>query len=139
MKHYVLWTKITDRSTIFQIFECSNEGWPNSSCDVWNHKVKVYLNFASLFSVMKITPLYFCSWNLVYFGQKESIEKKFSDFWAVGWKFTKFLLSYLKPQVSFSLKFTSFFSVTRNNSSVLYPWDKRNLSKCKISDFWLLM
>ena len=28
---------------------------------------------------------------------------KFSDFWLVGWKFTKFLMSYLKPHVSFSL------------------------------------
>ena len=27
-----------------------------------------------------ITPLYFCSSNLIYFGQKERIEKKFSDF-----------------------------------------------------------
>ena len=27
----------------------------------------------------------------------------FSDFWVDGWKFTKFLMSYLKPQVSFSL------------------------------------
>ena len=38
----------------------------------------------------------------------------------VGWKFTKFLMSCLKPQVNFSLNFTSFFSVMRNNSSVVF-------------------
>ena len=68
-----------------------------------------------------ITPLYFCSSNLVvYFGQKESIEKKFSDFWVVGWKFTKLLMSYFKPQVSFSLSFASLFSFMTDNSSVLF-------------------
>ena len=38
----------------------------------------------------------------------------------VGWKFTKFFMSYLKPQVSFSLIFASLFSVMRDNSSVLF-------------------
>ena len=33
------------------------------------------------------------------------------NFWVVGWKFTKFLMSYLKPQVNFSLKFASLFNV----------------------------
>ena len=43
----------------------------------------------------------------------------------VGWKFTKFLMSYLKLQVSFSLNFASFFSVMRDNSSVLcfFSWN----------------
>ena len=45
---------------------------------------------------------------------------KFSDFWVVWWKFTKFLVSYLKPQVSFSLNFVSLFNVMRDNCSVLY-------------------
>ena len=66
------------------------------------------------------TPLYFCNSNLVVFRQKELIEKKFSDFWVVGWKFTKFLMSYLKPQVSFSLDFVSLFIVMRENCSVLF-------------------
>ena len=37
----------------FQTFGCSNESSPNSSCHFWNHKVRVYLNFTSLFSVIK--------------------------------------------------------------------------------------
>ena len=34
----------------------------------------------------KITPLRFCSSNLVYFVQKEPIKKKFLEFLVVGWK-----------------------------------------------------
>ena len=51
----------------------------------------------------KITPLYFFSSNLIYFEQKYPIEVKFSNFWVVGWKFTRFRMSYLKPKVNFSL------------------------------------
>ena len=59
----------------------------------------------------KITPLYFFSSNLIYFGQKLLV------FWVVWWKFTKFLMSYLKLQVSFSLNFASLFSVMGDKSS----------------------
>ena len=68
----------------------------------------------------KIIPLYFFSSNLIYFGQKKPIKVKFFDFWVVGWKLTKFVMSYLKPQVSFSLNFASLFRVTRDNSSVFF-------------------
>ena len=68
----------------------------------------------------KTTPLYFYSSNLAYFEQRDLIEMTFSDFWVVGWKFTKFLVSYLKPQVSFSLNFTLLFSVMRYKSSILF-------------------
>ena len=68
----------------------------------------------------KITPLYFFSSNLIYFGQKQPTEVKFLDFWVVGWKFTKFLVSYLKPRVSFSLNFASLFNVMGDKSSVLF-------------------
>ena len=119
----MLWTKKAHQSTNFQIFECFNESSLNSSCQFWNHKVKVYSNFASLFSVMKYNSFVFFYLKPLYFGQKEPVEVKFSDFWVVGWKFTKFLMSYLKPQVSFSLNFASLFSVMRDNSSVLF-WFK---------------
>ena len=66
----------------------------------------------------KTTLLYFSGSNFVHFGQPESIEKKFSDFCVVGWEFVKFVTSYLKPQVSFSLNFASLFNVMRDNSSV---------------------
>ena len=68
----------------------------------------------------KITPLYFFSSNLIYFGQKEPMEVKFWDFWEDDWKFTNFFISYLKPRISFSLNFASLFGVMRDNSSVLF-------------------
>ena len=68
----------------------------------------------------QIPPLYYCSSNLVYFELKEPIKKNFSNFWMVGWKFTKFLMSYLKLQLSFSSNFASLFIVTKDNSSVLF-------------------
>ena len=52
-KRYNLWTKRVDQCTVFQSFECSNESSPNSSCNFWDHKVRVYSSFASMFSVMK--------------------------------------------------------------------------------------
>ena len=102
---YILWTKRANQYTIFQIFEHCNESSPNSSCHFWNHKARVYSNFASLFSVMKDNSSVFFSSNLLYFGQKYCIEVKFWNFWAVGWKFTKFFMPYLKLQVTFSLNF----------------------------------
>ena len=67
-----------------------------------------------------ISLLYFCSSNLVYFGRKELIKKKFLEFWVLGGKLFKLFISYLKPQVSFSSNFASLFIVTRCNSSVLF-------------------
>ena len=103
----------------FQTFGCSNESSPNSSRHFWNHKVRIYSNLHHCSVSWTITPLYFFSLNLIYFGQKLPIEVKFSDFWVVGWKFTKFLKSYLKPQVSFSLNFASLFNLMGDKSSVL--------------------
>ena len=68
----------------------------------------------------KINLLYFFSSDFIYFGQKYPTKVKFLDFWGVGWKFTIFLMSYLKPQASFSLNFASLFNVKRSNSSVLF-------------------
>ena len=49
----ILWTKRAHQCTIFQNFERCNESSPNSSCHFWNHKVRIYSNFESLFSAMK--------------------------------------------------------------------------------------
>ena len=96
----MLWTKRARQSTIFQTFEGSNKSSPNSSCRFWNYKVRAYSNFASLFSVMSVQCL-------VYFGLKKPIINKFSIISVVGWKLNKFLQSYLKPKLSFSLNFSS--------------------------------
>ena len=53
LKYYVILTKRAQQCRIFQTFECCNESSPYLSCHFWNHKVRVYWSFASLFSVMK--------------------------------------------------------------------------------------
>ena len=78
LKHYMLWTKTAHQRTTFQTFECFNESSPSCSCHFWNHKVKFYSNFTSLFSVMKITSLYFFSSK--YFGQKSPSKWNFQPF-----------------------------------------------------------
>ena len=115
LKHYLLWTKRAHHCTTFQTFECSNENSPSSSSHVWNHKVRDYSSLHHCLVTWKITPLYFLA-------QKQAMEVKFSDFWVVGWNFTKFLMSYLKSQNSFSLNFASLFSVMRDNSPILFSW-----------------
>ena len=57
---------------------------------------------------------------------------QFSDFPLLALKFTKFLMSFFKQKLSFSSKFGSFFSFTRDNSSVLfwlklYYWPKYHI------------
>ena len=138
----MLWTKRVHQSRIFQIFQCFKESSPNSSCHFSNHKVKVYSNFPSLFSVMKDNSSKFLQLKLLYIGQKEPIEvSKFFRLLNGQVKFTKFLMPCLKLQVSFSLNFASLFSVMRDNSSVfsqlkLYmTWTKRVHQSAKFQTF----
>ena len=111
LKRYMLWTKRVHQWTVFQtvmkvhpiphaIFETTRSGF----IQILHHCSVSW----------KITLLYFFSSNIIYFGQK------LSNFWVVGWKFTKFLMSYLKPQVSFSLNFASLFNIMGDKSSVLF-------------------
>ena len=88
-------------------------------------QVNSSLNFALFFIVMhissvswKVTPLYYCSSNNIYFGHKEPIKTNFLDFWVLRSKFVKFLTSILKRQVSSCSVFVSFFIVITHNSSV---------------------
>ena len=136
-----LWTKRAHQNRNFEIFECFNENSPNSSCQFWNHKVKVDSNFASLFSAMKDKSPVFFYLKPLYFGQKEPVEVKCSNFWVVGWKINKFLMSCVKIQVSFCLNFASLLSVKRDKSSVLFKlnlymiWTKGTHKSAKIQTF----
>ena len=58
---------------IFETFECSDKNSPNS-CQFWNNK-SVFLQILHQSSVSwDTTPLYFFSWNFIYFQQKEPIK-----------------------------------------------------------------
>ena len=71
--------------TNFQLFECFNESSPNSSWQLWNHKIKVYSNFVSLFSVTKNTSSAFFHPKPLSFGIKKSPSKiHFQTFECLG-------------------------------------------------------
>ena len=66
----------------------------------------------------KITPLYLFSWS-IYFGQNQPIKSaNVRDFWVLGKKFVKFLMSISKWQVNYISNFASFFFVITHNSAV---------------------
>ena len=73
--------------------------------------------------------------------KKSTSKCKFLDLPLLALKFTKFLMPFLEPRVSFSSNFASLFNVMKHNSSEfflsksLYALDKRTQSKCKFLDF----
>ena len=68
----------------------------------------------------EITPLCFFSSNLIYIGTKTVHRSELFELLSDWVKFTKLLMSYLKPQVTFSLNFESLFNVSGGQSSVLF-------------------
>ena len=66
-------------------------------------------------------PYTFFSWKIMYFIQKKPIKMQiFWDFRVLGSKFVKFLLSFLKPQVSFPSDVASIFTAIKQNSPILF-------------------
>ena len=89
----------------------------------------------------KKTPLYFFSSNLYTFNKKSSSKWNFQTFEWVGenspnslchpWNYKSFLVLTLHhSSVSWEMVLLYFLT--------MHDLDKRGLSKCKISDFWLL-
>ena len=72
--HFLLWIKGSHQSPNFETVECSAENLPNSSCHLWKHK-SIFLQILRKSSVaLNITPLYFLSSNIIYYGQKQPIK-----------------------------------------------------------------
>ena len=103
---YILWTKGTNQSRNFENFECSGQNSPNS-CHFWNNK-SVFLQILHHSSVSwDITPLYFFSWNFIYFQQKQPI--KVQIWWNFTWaveslKFCTLMGSFCPNHTKFQLK-----------------------------------
>ena len=63
------------------------------------------------------------NFKLFYFStldKKSPSKSQFRHFWVLLLTFAKFLMSFSKPQVSFSSNFASFFNVMKDNSSVAF-------------------
>ena len=111
----MLGTKTARQSIIFQTFECSNE-CPSNSSVIFEIKTSSFIQILHLCSVLwKITSLYFCSWNLVYIGQKRPSGSNFQTFGWLG-KNSPNSSCHIWNQVSFSINLVSLFLVMRDNS-----------------------
>ena len=85
----------------------------------FKHKVSFSSKFGYFFSVMRDNSSVLFQLKLYILLTKSSTSKcKFSDLPLLSLKFTKFLIPFLKPRVSFSSNFASLFSVMRHNSSL---------------------
>ena len=89
---------------------------------------------------------FFCTFYAVCpIGKSSTSKCKFQDLPLLALKFTKFLMSFLEPRISFCSNFASLFSVMRHNSSVLFHLNILHVlgkwiqSKCKFLDFQLLV
>ena len=80
---FLLWAKGSHQSSNFDTFKCSGENLPNF-CLFSNHWSVFLQNLHNSSLSWKITPLYFCSSNNIYFGQKKPIQKKFRLFECSG-------------------------------------------------------
>ena len=90
---------------IFETFECLGQNSPNS-CHFWNNK-SVFPQIVHHSSVSwDITPLYFFSWNFIYFQQKEPIKVQiwWNFTWAVSLKFCTLAGSFYKSHMRFQLR-----------------------------------
>ena len=88
---------------VFETFECSNQNPPNS-CHFLNN-ILVFLQILNHSSVSwDISPLYFFSWNFMYFQQKEP-----NIWWNFTWaleslKFCTLMGSFCPDSINFQLK-----------------------------------
>ena len=73
---FLLWTKGSHQSSNFDTFKCSGENLLNF-CLFSNHWSVFFQNLHNSSVSLKITPLYFCRSNNIYFGHKEPIKKSF--------------------------------------------------------------
>ena len=86
----------------------------------WKNKPVFLQTFYQSWVQSNITPLYLFSWN-IYFGQNQPIKSaNVQDFWLLGSKFVKFLMSVLKRQVNYISNFALFFFVITHNSAVSF-------------------
>ena len=87
----------------------------------FSNKKSVFLQSLDQSSVSwEITFLYFFSWNSICYWKSSTSKCKFSDLLLLALKFTKFLMLFLKPKVSFFSNFALLFSVMIDNSSVIF-------------------
>ena len=114
-KHYRLSTKVAHQSTNF--FPLLALKFSKFLTPFFKQKLSFSSKFGSLFSVMRDnSPVLFIAETLYAIDKKRPWKCKYSDIRLLAWKLTKFLVSFFKPPVSFSLNNASPFNGMTHNS-----------------------
>ena len=105
---------------IVETSKCLGQYSSNSSSRLWNDS-SVFLQILHHSSLSwHINPLWILSSYFVYFRLKDPIKIPILRLSIALVKTCIFLMSFFKPQVSFSSSFASLFSVMKDKSSVLF-------------------
>ena len=107
----MLWTKKGHQCTILRLFGVLMKVHPIPHAIFQSARS----GFVQILHQLQITPLYFLAQTSYTLDKNSPLE-----FWEIGWKLTKLLMSNLKSHVSFSLNFASLFSAMGDKSSVLF-------------------
>ena len=103
--HFQLWTKVSLESPNFETFKCSGENLPNSTWHFWKHK-SIFLQFLYKSWVpSNITPLYFLSSKIIYFGQKQLIKMSIFDLSSARIKICKICYGNFETTSQFFFRF----------------------------------
>ena len=124
----MLWTKRTHKSTIFQTLHALMKVHPIPQA-IFEIKRSGFIQILHLCPVSwKITPVYFFSSDLIYFGQIEPTEVKFYRLLS-GWvKIHQISHVLFETESQFFFKFSALFNVMGGHSSVNFSWN--------IKSFW---
>ena len=102
-----------------EIFECFGQNSLNCLCQFWTDK-SIPLQISHHSSLpWHITPLQTLS-SYIFYHKWIPSKSQFWDFLVIWRKFSKVVMSFSKPQISFSSNFASLPSVIKDNSSVLF-------------------
>ena len=108
------------KEQIFETFECSGQNSSHSYCEFSNgnqflFKFCIIFHCHDMTSSVSFKPIHFLLW------MKSSHQSpNFEIFQVPWWKFGIYVMSFSKPQVSFSSNFVSLVRVVKDNSSVLF-------------------
>ena len=122
-QHYISWTKMSLKVQIVKFLSASVKFTKFLMTFMKQHfsfKVCIDLHYNDT------KRLYFFSRNIIYFGQNDPIKVQILRLSSFGSKLTKFLMSFLKAEVSYSSNFPSFFRIMTRFSFVLF-WLKHNI------------
>ena len=119
MKPCIFWTKQVRKSQILGSQQFSSNS-PYCLYHFWNCHILYEFCITHSWVLWHITPMYFLGQTLHTLDKKSPSNYSLSDFWVLWWKFTKFVMPFLKTQVSLYSNFAWLISIMKYNSCVFF-------------------